>query len=303
MKKNHLYILLLTLIFTTLSACKPQTGTDSLSQSYNLSTDYLITQYSDITGQHSSFYTIENNEYFIIIDGGWEANVDTLRQIIAEHNNTVNAWIITHPHKDHAGAFNAIMGDPENITVQSIYDNGFDYEFIKNAGEKYDDLQIMETYYSLTKDLDFVTHLHRGDVVDICGLTVNVFNSYDNIVLENIGGELDYQNNASLMLKITNSVDSILICADIKYDMDPYLNSTLTPEDLACTYVQCGHHGNWSLSEDFYNKTGASTFLLDAPAAITESADFPASTLKDYFEDSGKHVFDFTTTPNCFVLK
>ena len=278
-------------------------GEDSLNQNYHLDTDYIITQYADATGQHASFYTIENSDYFLIIDGGWSENSDIVREVIAAHDNLVNAWIITHPHQDHAGAFNEIMADLQGITIEQIYDNGFDYEFIKNAGEKYDDLLVMENYYQLTHTLDNVTHLKRNDIIDICGLTVEVLNSYDDIILSNIGGEQDYQNNASLMLKITNQTDSLLICSDIKYDMDPYLTENLSSETLSSTYVQCGHHGNWSLSEDFYNKTGAAIFLMDAPAGISESSNFPASTLKDNLEANGNTVFDFTTAPNRFVLK
>ena len=52
----------------------------------------------------------------------------------------MDAWIISHPHRDHAGAFNEIMADPGDIVVKQIYDNGFDYDFIMAAGEPYDDI-------------------------------------------------------------------------------------------------------------------------------------------------------------------
>lgn len=276
--------------------------TDSLGQAYDLSADYLVTQYADFTGQHGSFYTIENDQSLIIIDGGWNGNADFVRSVIADHNNTVDAWIISHPHQDHAGAFNAIAADLQDIKIKQIYDNGFDYDFIKASGEPYDDILIMETYHTLTADADNVTHLRRGDEFTICGLTVTVLNAFDDIVIEQCGGEKDYQNNASLMLRITNKTDSILFCSDIKYDMERYFSS-ISEQLLSCKYVQTGHHGNWSFSEDFYLNTNADVFFFDAPSAITENPDYPASSLKQSLSEKKKTVQDFATAPNFVVLK
>lgn len=276
---------------------------DSLGQSYNLQNDYLITQYADATGQHGTFYTIENNDYLVIIDGGWTGNADAVRSVVAAHNNTVNAWIISHPHQDHAGAFNSIYSDLNGITVEQIYDNGFDYDFVEANGEPYDDISVMETYHDITSDTDNLTHLKRGDELMICGLTVNVLNAFDDQTIDNVGGEKDYQNNASLMLRITNHEESMLFCSDIKYDMESFLSSSISPELLSCKYLQTGHHGSWSFSQDFYMHSGASVFFFDAPSAITDSSDYPASTLKTDLQSKGKTVLDFSTAPNTVCLK
>ncbi len=276
---------------------------DSLGQAYDLSTDYLVTQYADATGQHGCFYTIENESSFLIFDGGWAGNADAVRDVIAAHGNHVSAWIISHPHQDHAGAFNVIMADPGEIVVDEIYDNGFDYDFIEASGEPYDDLAIMETFHALTQDVPYVTHLKRGDSLTVCGLTFDVYNAYDDVVLANVGGEKDYQNNASLLLRIRNQEDSILFCSDIKYDMNAFLSANLTPEMLSSTYVQLGHHGNWSLDEDFYARTGAGVFFLDAPSNISDNPDFPASTLKADLLAQNKTVLDYSTAPHSVVLK
>lgn len=276
--------------------------TDSTGHIPDLSTEYLVTQYPDATGVQAMFYTIENEDVFLIIDGGWSENEAAVREVIAAHGNEVDAWIITHPHKDHAGAFNAIMKNPGDIVVHQIYDNGFDYDFIMAAGEPYDDIAILEDYYALTKDAANVTHLKRGDVVDICGLTVSVYNAYDDIVLANVGEELDYQNNASLLFKVSSQNSSILFTSDIKYDMDAYLFKNYK-DVISCDYVQVGHHGNWSFSEAFYEQTSADVFFFDAPTDITENPAFPASQLKDALEAKSKTVLDYSTAPHAVTLK
>lgn len=275
---------------------------DSTGYQPDLSTEYLVTQYPDATGVQGTFYTIENDDAFIIIDGGWTENADAVRSIINAHGNEVDAWIITHPHKDHAGAFNAIMKNPDGIVVHQIYDNGFDYDFIMEAGEPYDDITIMQDFYALTKDASNVTHFKRGDVTDICGLSFSIYNAYDDAVLANVGEERDYQNNASLLFKVSSKNSSILFCSDIKYDMDSYLLAAYG-DAIACDYVQTGHHGNWSFSDEFYEKTGASVFFFDAPTDITENPNFPASALKDSLEAKNRTVLDFSTAPNTVTLK
>lgn len=304
-KRLHIVFLLMIAIFiccvfwVLFSLEKPK---DFTGYTPDLSKEYLVTQHADATGQHATCYTITNKNTLIIIDGGWTGNEAALREIIAAHGNHVDAWFISHPHKDHAGAFNAIYANPGDITIERIYDNGFDRDFIAAAGEPYDDIEVMETYYGLTKDATYVTHLKRGDVVDICGLTFTILNTYDDMVLANVGGEKDYQNNASLLFTVESENSRMLFCSDIKYDMNEVLLSSLG-EEIFCDYVQLGHHGNWSFSDEFYDKTGASVFFMDAGADIADSPNFPASTLKNTLLAKEKTVLDFSTAPNSVTLK
>ena len=275
---------------------------DSTGYTPDLTREYLVTQYADTTGVQGTFYTISNDNTLIIIDGGWAGNETAVRDVIAAHGNVVDAWILSHPHQDHAGAFNAIYANPGEITIRQIYDNGFDYDFISSVGEPYDDITVMETYHALTAAAENVTHLRRGDVLAVCGLTLSVYNAYDEAVLYTVGDEKDYQNNASLLFKVSSASTSMLFCSDIKYDMSDYLLANYA-DDIACDYVQTGHHGNWSFSDEFYESTGASVFFLDAPGSITDNPDFPASTLKQWLLGEKKTVLDFSTAPNTVTLK
>ncbi len=274
---------------------------DSTGYLPDLSSEYLVTQYADESGRQGTFYTISNENCLIVVDGGWAENEAAVRRVIASHGNVVDAWIISHPHQDHAGAFNAICAAPEGITIRQIYDNGFDYEFIRSVGEPYDDINVMETYYALTQNADNVTHLARGDVLTVCGLTLTVYNAFDQTVLDTVGDEKDYQNNASLLFELSGEQTGMLFCSDIKYDMDAWISEHYG-DQIRCDYVQTGHHGNWSFSDAFYEKTGASVYFLDAPAEITEG-DFPARQLKESLLGQNKTVLDFSTAPNTITLR
>ena len=251
---------------------------DSTGYLPDLSSEYLVTQYADESGRQGTFYTISNENCLIVVDGGWAENEAAVRRVIASHGNVVDAWIISHPHQDHAGAFNAICAAPNGIVIRQIYDNGFDYEFIRSVGEPYDDINIMETYYALT-----------------------LYNAFDQTVLDTVGDEKDYQNNASLLFELSGDQTGMLFCSDIKYDMDAWISEHYG-DQITCDYVQTGHHGNWSFSDAFYEKTGPSVYFLDAPAEITEG-DFPARQLKESLLGQNKTVLDFSTAPNTITLR
>ena len=92
------------------------------------------------------------------------------------------------------------------MTIDRIYDNGYDYEFIKEVGEPYDSmgLEPLETFHNLTKDADNIIHLRRDEELEVCGLRVHVYNAFDDIVKQNVGPDLDYQNDGSLRHMETN---------------------------------------------------------------------------------------------------
>lgn len=238
----------------------------------------------------------------IVSDGGWADNADTLRQIIKENGNHVDAWIISHHHSDHVGAFNVIFAEPQGITVDTIYDNGYDYDFLQQAGEPFDrnGLEPLDTFYELTKDLSNVIHLKRNDEIEICGLDVKVYNAFDDVVIDNVGEQKDYQNNGSLCLKFTNKNESFLYTGDIKLDLNTYLFDTYG-EELSGDYVQLSHHGNWGLSTEYYDLMDAKVYFADITPAFYEG--YPLGELRQHILDNGKIYYDFGTAPNSFVLE
>ena len=92
----------------------------------------------DATGVQELFYTITNDT-----TSSSSTGLGRQRLLYARSSPTgtmSNAWILSHPHQTHAGAFNQIYASPDGITIDAVYDNGFDYGFIEAAGEPYDDI-------------------------------------------------------------------------------------------------------------------------------------------------------------------
>lgn len=264
--------------------------------------EWLVAQLADESGEQACCYILSDSSHLIIIDGGWSDNADKLRKIIGLHNDCVDAWFISHPHRDHASAYNKLASDLRGITINTVYDNSYDYDFIEQVGEPYDDIKVMEDFYVLADNSIHKKHLKRNDVLEVCGLSIKVLNAFDDAVKENVGEEKDYQNNASLCLKITNKKQSFLYTADIKKDMSKYLYTTYKNE-LDADYVQLSHHGNWGLKQKRYDKMSAKYFFLDAPANIYDNDYYPAHKLKRHLEENSKLVYTFDTAPNIVILQ
>lgn len=265
-------------------------------------TGCFVTQYADHTTDVANFYTIETNGKLIVIDGGWAENAENVRDVIAKHDNHVDAWIISHMHSDHVGAFNVIYADPQGITIDAIYDNGTDYEFIMEQGEPYDGQGTapLQTYHELTVDNPKVVHLSRDDKLVICDLDVQVFNAFDDVVKEHVGESRDYQNDGALCLRFTNNEESFLYTGDMKLDMNDYMQSTYGAQ-LNSTYVQLSHHGNWGLYTEYYDSMDAKAYFADIGPSYYES--HPIGELRQHLLDSGKQYYDYSTESNKVELK
>ena len=262
----------------------------------------FITQYADDTVSVANCYTISNDGKLIVIDGGWAENAPELRNVIAKYGNHVDAWIISHMHSDHVGAFNTIYADPQGITIDAIYDNGTDYDFIMSVGEPYDGQGVgpLQTYHELTKDDGRVIHLQRNEELEICGLKVHVYNAFDDVVKEHVGQDKDYQNDGSLCLKFTNVSESFLYTGDIKTDLSGYMSNTYGDE-LNSTYVQLSHHGNWGLQTEYYDSMDANAYFADIGPSYYQS--HPIGELRQHLLDNGKRYYDYGTAPNKIELK
>ena len=299
MNKRKFIIIIAAII---VAACVLGTGI-ALYQKHNSEDDTcILTQYSDATGKQANCYTITKGGHLIIIDGGWAENAPALRRIIAENGNHVDAWFISHAHSDHIGAFNTIYADPQGITIDTIYDSWFDYDFIREVGEPYDSmgLEPANTYDSLTKNAENIVHLKRNDAFEVCGLKVRVFNAFDDVVKQYVGAELDYQNNGSLCMKFTNVDESFLFTGDIKYDLNTYLFDTYG-ESMSGDYVQLSHHGNWGLNTGYYDQMNAKAYFADIPSEFYET--HPIGELRQHLLEEGKNYYDYSMAPNSVELK
>lgn len=254
---------------------------------------YTITQYGDYNGNQSMFYTIESKAgELVVIDGGYDTDADRVKEVIEKYNNHINAWIITHPHPDHAGAYNAIFSEANDIIVDDIYTVYVNYDRYQETAEDYDRFDVYEKFLSLTQDKENLHYVRENDEFEKIGLRFKVLHAWDEDV-----DELDSNlcNNGSMMFVVSGKEEKMLFCADVEDEMqDIILERHL--EDLQVDYIQLGHHGNWGPDVKFYENMKPRAVFFDAPGWLVENTEgvYDAFSLKEYFERNEVEVKRFS---------
>ena len=264
---------------------------------------WTITEFADDSGNQAMFYTMRNNDdgTLIVIDGGYDANTSQVRSIINLFGGKVDYWFLTHYDEDHAAVFNSIYADTQGIEIGKVFCTPLDYDYyLECAAERWWDVPwVYEQFLNQTAGDDRITYLARDDVFEIDGLTIEVFNSYDQIVLDT--GTKDVANYGSLMFKISGTEDSFLVCGDVTGTICTKVLE-LYGSKLEATYVQYGHHGNNHLNPQDWAIVNAEVAFFDGPVWLTESDEYSAKALIEWCHENGVTTYEFATAPNSVGL-
>ncbi|MBO5303762.1 MAG: MBL fold metallo-hydrolase [Lachnospiraceae bacterium] len=261
---------------------------------------WLITQYGGADGAQLSFYTLQDNKgHLIVVDGGWESDASYVRKVLKGLGNHVDAWVITHPHRDHAGAFCKIYKKPGKLSIDKVYavDMASPELCLENA--PWDETEVYEKWLKL--EIPQLTYVHAGDIFAVAGLGFEIFSAYDDYVDELSN---DLLNDGSMLFKVTAEEESMLFCADVGKKMSDYLLDTYG-DALKAEYIQMGHHGNGGLKKDFYDFIDAKVAFFDAPDWLMNDTTGAYSTPDNryFMTTNGAAVYSFSTTPNQIILK
>lgn len=305
-KKIFLHLIVITmLIYLMVNLTSSQSLAATKSKPHVSAT---ITQYGDANGIQSSFYTIEpKNGGLIVIDGGWRSDASTVRNIIKEKGNVVDAWIITHPHPDHVGAFNEIFKDKQGIKIKKIYTIKMKYNKYKTYSKPWDEFEVYDEFRNFVSGSSKLKYLKQGDTFRIKGLNFKVFNAYNAYVLKYTK---DLANGGSLMFKVSGAKQSMLFCSDVGSGLSDYLLKKYKNE-LKADYLQVGHHGNGGLKKSFYKIVNPKASYFDAPNWLMDNknqytgdmANFKTKKTIKWMKAIGSKIYSFRTSPNKIKLK
>lgn len=286
-----------------------QSGKFTLIQNWEKETDtWTITQYASTTGAiQQMFYTIEDRKgNLAIIDGGYTADAEQVRNIIAAHGNRIDTWIITHPHPDHVGAFNVIAADLGDITIDHIYSVDVNYERYKETANPWDDFASCEEFFRVIENLEKegntkITYVHENDEFEMLGLDIKVLRAWDD---EIDSLERNLCNKGSMFFVASGNVEKMLFCADVEEEVQQGIIDR-HKEELDVDYLQAAHHGNWGVTTELYQHVTPRYVFFDSTDALLTPGDagYDAGELKAWFEGQGVPVVNFSTAPNQVVMK
>ncbi len=162
--------------------------------------NWAFTQYSDLSGNQAMCYSLvdEITGDLILIDGGWVENAEQVRDIIESHGGKVKAWILTHYHGDHAGAFTQLYEEYQD-RIETVYATPLDWDDFSGAAKYWDTPEIFEAFLNLTEGKENIVYMDCEEEFDIGRFHFKYFNTYDDQV-QAVG---HIANNCSLVLKVT----------------------------------------------------------------------------------------------------
>lgn len=262
---------------------------------------WLISNYATVTGRQSMFYTMLSADgTLVVVDGGWSEDADEVREVVRTLGNHVDIWICSHFHEDHIGAINRILPNPGDMRIDEIWCPNMDMETYLSFAREWDTAGTAETFLSLTSEMDNVKHKRRGDVETCDNITFTFFNAFDT------NNALTYDgNNCGFMFRVEGEAERMLFCCDICQEAMSNELISLYGKEVKADYVNMGHHGNWSLTEEFYTCVAPRKAFFDAPDEILKdtTGTYTGPYLVAFMEGLGCEILTFATAPNRVILK
>lgn len=206
-----------------------------------------ITQLSNQSHSQMMGYVIKTyHNKVIVIDGGTHEDTKNLIDTIEHMTGKVDAWFITHPHKDHASCLIDVIENTD-IQIEKIYVSLND----ANWYEQYEPSRVQEVE-DLRKALQ-----HERIKEKVVEPNVNDIITVDNITCEILGIKnpeitANAINNSSMIIKISTNKEDVLFLGDTGVESATKLMNSQPHEKLKAEVVQMSHHGQSGAPEELY---------------------------------------------------
>lgn len=199
------------------------------------------------------------NGRLMVIDGGWEEDGDYLLENIKKYGGHVDAWLITHPHPDHAGALCYILQNKSSeITIDRIYGSFAAPEWYQKASPE--EAPFVEAFLQELSWLPLGTvwsSVGKGFETDMDGLRITALNNRYEL-------KTDLVNNSSIVYLLETGKQRILFLGDMGYEGGQRLMKE-AEGDLEADMVQMAHHGQNGVGKEFYKAVAPKVCLWPTP--------------------------------------
>ena len=229
---------------------------------------YMLPVTAELDWNIMSFIVRTKSGRIIVVDGGHAAETDYLLDVLAQlapvgEVPTVSAWLLTHLHGDHYGAYVNIVENygqyKDKIKVENFYCNLAEEEFYttlsREAGEWCK--PVRDTILSSGEVLGCKVHtVSVGGVIDVDGVSFKVIHVPDMKYAREMN-----MNDSSVIYKMTASCgQTVMFLGDAEWVCNNDLLENHRDE-LKSDVVQVGHHGCGNVSKECYASIGADYYL------------------------------------------
>ncbi|MBQ4451810.1 MAG: MBL fold metallo-hydrolase [Clostridia bacterium] len=209
---------------------------------------------------------LESGE-LIVLDGGYFApgQAEALNAFFRElcpKGIRIRAWMFSHAHQDHIGAFINYVRLFPDTPIGRIYHAFQPMDFSGVTGDwKDSDPATFREFYTALKEMGEKADVHvfeTGEVIDIDEARFEVLYTY-----RDAEEEITNFNDNSAVLMLSCRGTRILLPGDAAAVGAKALMKR--PDKLKCDIVQLSHHGFFGLPEEVYAAAGAHTSLWPTP--------------------------------------
>lgn len=214
----------------------------------------------DSNAQNMSFIMETGDGGLIVVDGGWDVNGEYLLSEIRKRGSHVEAWLITHPHRDHAMALAWILNNhPGDITIDGIYYSFFNRDWYMNY-----DFESVEVYDALMSGFSNIeqSKLH-GDIA--AGQTIKAGNALIQVLNDPYKLTSNSGNNSSVAYMVSLNGTNVVFLGDMGLAAGNLMMQDVDLASLKCDMVQVAHHGQEAVSFSFYQQLAPRVMLWPTP--------------------------------------
>lgn len=210
------------------------------------------------SSQMMGYLLTTKNGKTIVVDGGTTDDTDNLIKHIKEKTGKVDAWFITHPHRDHATCLINIIQNTD-IPIDAIYVSLNDASWYEEygAGRGNEAVNLMEA-------------LENERVKDkVYEVSLNQKIQIDNVKAEILGVKnpeitTNAMNNSSMVIKMSTETKSVLFLGDTGEESGNKLLENQN-EKIKADIVQVAHHGQSGVTKEVYEAIHPQICLWPTP--------------------------------------
>lgn len=266
--------------FVTAPAVSAETGYTKLceAQLALLPLNYTVncSNPTDCSGL-SSVMTLEDGR-FIIIDGGYTADAHALYNYLSDHNLrsdgiTIAAWILTHAHGDHIGAYQAFVKTyGKKVNCEYIVSNALPSSVtMSNEGSSTALSNLSTAQYAFANNNTRVLKMHAGQSVWFCNTELRMLYTHENYYPTTPS----WLNPVSLVFQLRVNGQTVLFTGDCELDGNDKL-TRMWGSELKADIFQINHHGYSGVVDSVVNYVDPKIALWPTSQATADFRNTPS---------------------------